>query len=123
MYSSKKLSMTLLPKVAGLQLQNVAIDAKIVLLSVASTRPSASCPVCGQKTARLHSHYRRTVAEYSLHPPPLGRRVRQRHTAVARDRSFGLRWQGRDGPQIRQTPARTTDGLDARATGVIPGQC
>jgi transposase len=63
MYSSKKLSMTLLPKVPGLQLENVAIDAKTVLLSVASTRPSASCPVCGQKTARLHSHYRRTVAD------------------------------------------------------------
>ncbi len=55
--------MTLLPKVSGLQLENVAIDAKTVSLSVASTRPSASCPVCGQKTARLHSHYRRTVAD------------------------------------------------------------
>ena len=63
MYSSKKLSMTLLPKVPGLQLENVAIDAKTVSLSVASTRPSTSCPVCGQKTARLHSHYRRTVAD------------------------------------------------------------
>jgi hypothetical protein len=55
--------MTLLPKVPGLQLENVAIDAKTVSLSVASTRPSASCPVCGHKTARLHSHYRRTVAD------------------------------------------------------------
>ena len=72
MYSSKKLSMTLLPKVPGLQLQNVAIDTKIVSLSVVSTRPSASCPVCGQKTARLHSHYRRTVADL----PWAGRSVR-----------------------------------------------
>lgn len=63
MYSSKKLSMTLLPKVPGLQLENVAIDEKTVSLSVASTRPAASCPVCGHKTARLHSHYRRTVAD------------------------------------------------------------
>jgi len=55
--------MTLLPKVAGLHLENVAIDAKTVLLSVANTHPSASCPLCGQKTARLHSHYRRTVAD------------------------------------------------------------
>src|SRR5829696_4006983 len=62
MYSSKKLSMSLLPKVSGLQLKNVAIDAKTVSLSVASTRLSASCPLCGHKTARLHSHYRRTVA-------------------------------------------------------------
>jgi transposase len=63
MYSLKKLSMSLLPKVPGLQLENVAIDAKTVSLSVASTRPSASCPVCGHKTARLHSRYRRTVAD------------------------------------------------------------
>jgi transposase len=63
MYSSKKLPMTLLPEAQGLQLENVAIDAKTVSLSVASTRPSASCPVCGHKTARLHSHYRRTVAD------------------------------------------------------------
>src|SRR5215208_2251773 len=63
MYSSKKLSMSLLPKVPGLQLKNVAIDANTVSLSVASTRLSASCPLCGHKTARLHSHYRRTVAD------------------------------------------------------------
>ncbi len=55
--------MTLLPKVPGLQLENVAIDAMTVSLSVASTRPWASCPVCGQKRARVHSHYRRTVAD------------------------------------------------------------
>src|SRR5215203_2522807 len=63
MYSSKKLSMSLLPKVPGLQLKNIAIDAKTVSLSVASIRLSASCPLCGHKTARLHSHYRRTVAD------------------------------------------------------------
>jgi transposase len=63
MYSSKKLPMTLLPEAQGLRLENIAIDAKTVSLSVASTRPSASCPVCGHETTRLHSHYRRTVAD------------------------------------------------------------
>jgi transposase len=72
MYSSKKLSMSLLPKVPGLRLENIAIDAQTVSLSVASTRPSASCPVCGHETARLHSHYRRTVADL----PWAGRSVR-----------------------------------------------
>jgi hypothetical protein len=57
MYSSKKLPMTLLPEAQGLRLENIAIDAKTVSLSVASTCQSASCPVCGHKTARLHSHY------------------------------------------------------------------
>lgn len=72
MYSSKKLPMTLLPEAQGLRLENVAIDAKTVSLSVASIRPSASCPVCGHKTAKLHSHYRRTVADL----PWAGRSVR-----------------------------------------------
>ena len=55
MYSSKKLPMTLLPEAPGLKLENVAVDAKIVSLCVASTCPSISCPVCGHETARLHS--------------------------------------------------------------------
>lgn len=63
MYSSKKLPMTLLPKAPGLKLEDVAIDAGMVSLSIASTRPSASCPVCSQKTARLHSRYLRTMAD------------------------------------------------------------
>ncbi len=48
--------MTLLPKAQGLKLQeDVAINAETVSLSVESTCPAVACPVCGQKTARLHS--------------------------------------------------------------------
>jgi hypothetical protein len=49
-YSSKKLTTMLLPEAPGLKLEDVAIDAKTVSLSVASTRPS-SYPVCGHETA------------------------------------------------------------------------
>ncbi len=63
MYSSKKLPMALLPKAPGLKLQDVAIDAKTVSLSVASTSSSVACPVCGRESARIHSHYRRTLAD------------------------------------------------------------
>lgn len=63
MYLSKKLPMTLLPKAPDLTLEDGAIDAETVSLSVASTCPSVSCPVCGHETARLHSRYRRTVAD------------------------------------------------------------
>ena len=63
MYSSKKLPMTLLPKVPGLQLQDVAINTEMVSLSVESSCPSVACPVCGRSTARLHSHYLRTLAD------------------------------------------------------------
>lgn len=55
--------MTLLPKSPGLRLENVAIDAEIVSLYVASTCPSAACPVCENTSDRLHSHYLRTVTD------------------------------------------------------------
>lgn len=63
MYSSKKLPMTLLPKTPGLKLENLVIDTDMVSLSIASTRPLASCPICGQESARLHSHYLRTLTD------------------------------------------------------------
>src|SRR5215210_4623488 len=63
MYSSKKHPMTLLPKVPGLKLEEVSIDAEEVSISVESTYPSAACPVCAQKTARLHSRYLRILAD------------------------------------------------------------
>lgn len=72
MYSSKKLPMTLLPKVQGLKLESLLVDNGMVSLSVASTRPSASCSICGHKSTRLHSHYLRTLADL----PWSGRLVR-----------------------------------------------
>jgi hypothetical protein len=63
MYSSKKVPMTLLPKVPGLKLEDSAIDAGMVSLSVKSTCPAVACPVCDQKTTRLHSHYLRILAD------------------------------------------------------------
>ncbi len=63
MYSSKKLPMTLLPKAPGLNLADVAIDAEMVSLSVESTCPAAACSLCGRRTTRLHSHYRRTLTD------------------------------------------------------------
>jgi transposase len=63
MYSSKKLPMTLLPKAPGLKLRDVAINAELLSLSIESICPAVACPVCAQKTARLHSHYLRTLAD------------------------------------------------------------
>lgn len=55
--------MTLLPKIPGLRLAETTVDAEAVSLTLASTSLPAACPACGQKTARLHSHYERTVAD------------------------------------------------------------
>ncbi len=63
MKTASKLSMTLLPKFPGLKFEDVFIDAECVSLAVASARPGATCPVCGCESGRLHSHYRRTVAD------------------------------------------------------------
>ncbi len=64
--------MTLLPKVPGLRLENAAICAETVEFTLASISLPMACPVCGKQTARLHSHYQRTVADL----PWGGRRVR-----------------------------------------------
>lgn len=64
--------MRLLPKVPGLRLENAAIDAVTVSFNLASTSLPATCPLCSKKTARLHSHYQRTVADL----PWSGRRVK-----------------------------------------------
>jgi transposase len=64
--------MSLLPKVPGLKLENAAIDVENVSLTLASTSVPVACPVCGQNTSRLHSHYGRTMADL----PWGGRRVR-----------------------------------------------
>lgn len=63
--------MGLLPKVSGLKLENAAINAEAVSFTLTSTYLPATCPVCRQRTARLHSHYGRTVADL----PWGGRRV------------------------------------------------
>ena len=64
--------MKLLPKVPGLKLVDATIDAESVSFTLTSTSLPATCPVCGQRTTRLHSHYGRTVADL----PWSGRRVR-----------------------------------------------
>lgn len=45
MYPSKKLPITLLPKVRGLKLEEVAMDTEVVSLSVESSCPSAASPI------------------------------------------------------------------------------
>jgi len=72
MNHTSELPLTLLPKIPGLRLEDTFIDADTVLLTLASTSLPVACPLCGHTTARLHSHYRRSVADL----PWSGRRVR-----------------------------------------------
>ncbi|MGI9121445.1 MAG: ISL3 family transposase [Rubrobacter sp.] len=63
MKQSSKLPMRLLPKVSGLQLAETFIGDDTISFTLESTSVPVACPVCGHETHRLHSHYRRTVAD------------------------------------------------------------
>ncbi|CAA9449759.1 MAG: hypothetical protein AVDCRST_MAG14-768 [uncultured Rubrobacteraceae bacterium] len=58
-----EVAMSLLPRASGLRLEDATIETGSVSLTLASTSLPASCPVRGQKTARLHSRYQRTVTD------------------------------------------------------------
>ena len=53
----------LFPHLKSLRLDNVTIDGNRVVFAVSATGASARCPLCGHRSQRLHSHYRRTVAD------------------------------------------------------------
>jgi transposase len=65
---------SLLPHLCGLHLVQIVFDPDLLVLEVAATRRSAPCPACGRRSTRVHSRYRRTVADL----PIGGRRVQLR---------------------------------------------
>ncbi len=61
----------LFPHLKSLHIEHIASDADGVTLSVAVQRRSARCPLCGSRSRRVHSRYRRTLTDL----PVSGRRV------------------------------------------------
>jgi transposase len=57
---------------AGSRLVRSEFDGTTLTLGIATTRPNASCPSCGEQTWRVHSRYTRSLAE----EPVFGRQVR-----------------------------------------------
>ncbi len=53
----------LLPECLGLRLDDLILTPDVAVALIASTAPAADCPRCGTPSRRLHSHYRRTVAD------------------------------------------------------------
>lgn len=67
----------LIPK--GLRTESLSIDRGRVSISVASVVPSASCPVCGRRSRRVHGRYVRELADLpSRHGTPVVLRARVR---------------------------------------------
>jgi transposase len=65
------LSKTLLPAGDGLHLDQVELADTTITLVAAVATPTAACPDCGADAGRVHSRYRRTLADL----PWAGRRV------------------------------------------------
>src|SRR5215831_7928721 len=55
----------------GLEVMNGKVREKGLTITVVSTRTAVSCPLCGTTTSRIHSQYRRHLADL----PCAGQRV------------------------------------------------
>src|SRR5262249_7525366 len=101
----------LLPASAGLRLERLALGSSSVTLFLQSTTATASCPLCGALSDRIHSHYQRRLADL----PWRGRAVRlclsvRRLFCPEPSRSrriFADRF-----PTLAEVRARTTTELD-----------
>lgn len=60
-----------LPQCPGLRIDDLVLTPTTAVALVASTAQAADCPRCGTPTYRLHSHYRRTVADLPCHDRPV----------------------------------------------------
>ena len=65
----------------GLAVVDIAPTPTLLLVRIASTATSASCPLCGRASDRVHSRYTRTIADLPAHDRPValrpvGRRFR-----------------------------------------------
>jgi transposase len=55
--------LAMIPGCPGLRVDDLILTADVAVALVALTAPAADCPRCGTPSRRLHSHYRRTVAD------------------------------------------------------------
>src|SRR5947199_10195995 len=62
----------LCPAPTELQLQEIRFEQHELIVTASARRHVAACPVCGRPTKRIHSRYRRTLADLPWH----GLRVR-----------------------------------------------
>jgi len=53
----------LLPDPNALCLDHVTVEEGIIVFHGATTAQAAPCPACGYCSARIHSHYRRTLQD------------------------------------------------------------
>ena len=71
----------------GLRLERVTEDESSVTLFMATTHPTAHCPVCDRSSARIHSRYTRTITDLSWAGRTLKLKLRVRRFICSAPRS------------------------------------
>jgi transposase len=56
----------------GLEVVKGEVTDQVITLTIISTQQKPHCPLCGRRSSRVHSHYRRQLTDMSC----AGRRVR-----------------------------------------------
>jgi transposase len=101
-----------LPQCSGLRLDDLFLTPTIAVALLVSSSPTATCPRCGMPSDRIHSHYRRTVADLPCHDRPIALRLRVRRFRCTNPtcprRIFCERL-----PGLLTAHARSTDRLSA----------
>jgi transposase len=69
---------SLLPHLRGLHVESIDRQPECIVLVAAAIRRSAACPACGRRSTRLHSAYRRTLADLPLGGQPVTLHLRVR---------------------------------------------
>src|SRR5687767_6665745 len=92
-------SRTLLPAPKLLDLIGIRCDANVITLAARTSSRVARCPACGERSARVHSRYTRTLADLPWQGIPVTIRLRVRrffceeancHRAIFAERLPGL---------------------------------
>jgi transposase len=60
---------------ADLRLDDLVLTPSTAVVLLAATAPTAACPCCGAASDRVHSRYRRTVADLALRDRPVALRL------------------------------------------------
>ena len=77
---------TLLPAVGAgvVSLNLVRFEGARILLEMTTVDAAAACPECGRRSARVHSRYRRTLADLPWQSTPVEVRLRSRRGRAER---------------------------------------
>lgn len=108
---------TLLPRVPGLLVRALSVASNGVLVEAATTAEHATCPDCGRTSARVHSHYPRTLTDRPLATTPLRYHLTVRRFVCA-NAACPRRIFAEPLPDLASPRARSTADLTAAHTAI-----